>query len=114
MHKRPMTITRRDLMRGAGSFVGAVLLGNDAMGHSRLSSLAGVRRINRIAAGDFGPLAGSRLYEDVIAYYNLGEHRTATEPDLRTSQWLIEQLRAAGLKATSQSFGVRQFFVHQI
>jgi hypothetical protein len=50
----------------------------------------------------------------VIAYYNLGEHRTASEADLRTSQWLLEQLRIAGIKATFQPFSLRQFSVRQI
>jgi hypothetical protein len=53
------------------------------------------------------------MYEDVIAYYNLGDHRTASEVDLRTSQWLLEQLRGAGLKATLYSFPLRQFSVRQ-
>jgi hypothetical protein len=107
-----MRITRRELMRGAGSFVSAVLLGESAMGRGRRSHVS-ARAIKSVDLTDAGPLSGARLYEDVIAYYNLGEHRTATEPDLGTSQWLIGQLRAAGLKATTQSFGLRQFFVHQ-
>src|SRR6266550_8507177 len=108
-----MRITRRDLMRGAGSFVSAVLLGKGTEGRARQRSLLCARAIRNINLADAGPLSGTRLYEDVIAYYNLGEHRTATEADLRTSQWLIEQLRATGLKATAQSFGLRQFFIHQ-
>jgi len=59
-------------------------------------------------------LSGAKQFEDVIAYYNLGEHRTATEVDLKTSRWLGDQLRAAGLNTTYQSFGLRQFFVRQI
>jgi hypothetical protein len=108
-----MRITRRDLMRGAGSFVSAVLLGECAMTRDRRRGLASARAIKSVNLTDAGPLSGARLYEDVIAYYNLGEHRTATEADLATSQWLIGQLRATGLKATTQSFGLRQFFVHQ-
>src|SRR5713226_5461648 len=108
-----MRITRRDLLRGAGSFVSAVLLGGGARGRARRRSLASARALERADVAEAGPLSGARLYEDVIAYYNLGEHRTATEADLRTSEWLVEQLRATGLKATTQSFGLRQFFVHQ-
>ena len=108
-----MKITRRDLMRGAGSFVSAVLFGGHAMGRARRVNLVSSPASKDVNIADAGPLSGARLYEDVIAYYNLGEHRTATEADLRTSQWLIEQLRATGLKTTSQSFGLRQFFVHE-
>jgi len=98
-----MKVTRRELLCGAGSFAGAVLLGESVAGAAHQTP----------RAGDFGPLSGAKLYADVIAYYNLGEHRTASEVDLRTSQWLIEHLRAAGLKATFQSFSLRQFFVRQ-
>lgn len=62
---------------------------------------------------DMGALAGSKLFEDVITYYNLGEHRTASDVDLRTSRWLADQLRAAGLQTTFQTFGLRQFALRQ-
>lgn len=108
-----MKVTRRELLYGAGSFAGAVLLGETVVGaaHRRRPRLRRAAKTQRVA--DSGPLSGTKLYEDVIAYYNLGEHRTATEVDQRTSQWLIERLRAAGLKATFQSFSLRQFFVRQ-
>ena len=107
-----MKITRRELLRGAGTLAGAVFVDKKVFGgHKRRSNRA--RNANHRPAPDSGPLSGTRLYEDVIAYYNLGEHRTATEIDLRTSQWLLEQLRGAGLKATVQSFSLRQFFPHQ-
>ena len=108
-----MKVTRRELLRGAGSLAGAVLLGdNDVIGaKKRLTT--GRRSVKSARVIDSGPLSGANLYEDVITYYNLGEHRTATEADLKTSQWLLEQLRRAGLKATLQSFSLRQFFVRQ-
>ena len=71
-----MRITRRDLMCGAGSFVSAVLLGEGAEGSARRRSLASERAIKKVNLPDAGALSGNRLYEDVIAYYNLGEHRT--------------------------------------
>jgi len=109
-----MKVKRRELLCGAGSFAGAVLLGESVVGGSSRWGLEGSRRAaNALRSGDAGPLSGAKLYEDVIAYYNLGEHRTASEVDLRTSQWLLEQLRAAGLKATFHSFALRQFFVSQ-
>jgi hypothetical protein len=108
-----MKVTRRKLLYGAGSFAGAVLLGESVVSaaHRKRSRSRRAAKTQRLA--DSGPLSGAKLYEDVIAYYNLGEHRTATEGDQRTSQWLIERLRAAGLKATFQSFSLRQFFVRQ-
>jgi hypothetical protein len=108
-----MKVTRRELLCGAGSFAGAVLLVESVVGaaHRKRSRSRRAAKTQRLA--DSGPLSGAKLYEDVIAYYNLGEHRTATEGDQRTSQWLIERLRAAGLKATFQSFSLRQFFVRQ-
>lgn len=108
-----MKLTRREMLRGAGSFVGAALLGEKAMGKAKRKRPARRLRVKNMRVADSGPLSGAKLYEDVIAYYNLGEHRTATEADLRTSDWLARQLRTAGLKATFQSFGLRQFFAHQ-
>jgi len=108
-----MRVTRRELLRGAGCFAGAVLLGESAKGAAHRRRSRKRRAVASSRTADSGPLSGARLYEDVIAYYNLGEHRTASGNDLRTSQWLLEQLRAAGLKATFQSFSLRQFFIRQ-
>lgn len=108
-----MKVTRRKLLSGAGSFAGAVLLGETVLAAAHRKRPPGSRAATTHHASDAGPLSGASLYEDVIAYYNLGEHRTATEADLRTSQWLLEQLRGSGVKATSQTFTLRQFFVRQ-
>jgi hypothetical protein len=120
-----MKVTRRELLRGAGTLVGAFLLGESVMGsakrkRSRRVRLARTkhaarktRAVERARPVDAGPLSGAKLYEDVITYYNLGEHRTASDVDLRTSRWLADQLRAAGLQATFQTFGLRQFFLRQ-
>jgi len=119
-----MKVTRRDLLFGAGGFVGAFLLGESVTEgtvrkHSRgrqrptrtKRAARKSRAVERVRPVDAGPLSGARLYEDVISYYNLGEHRTASDVDLRTSRWLADQLRAAGLQATVQTFGLRQFFI---
>lgn len=108
-----MKVTRRELLCGAGSFAGAVLLGESVAPAAHRWRSRNKRAATSSPVSDGGPLSGGKLYEDVIAYYNLGEHRTASEVDLRTSQWLLEQLRAAGLKATFQSFSLRQFFIRQ-
>jgi hypothetical protein len=106
-----MKVTRREFVCGAGSHAGAVLLGRSAAGAARRRLWRSRNAPDARGVADSGPLSGAKLYEDVITYYNLGEHRTASEVDLRTSQWLLEQLRRAGLKATFQSFPLRQFFV---
>ena len=105
-------ITRRKLLYGAGCLAGSVLLGENALGalkRKRRRKLAAKSR----RPTSVGPLSGEKLFDDVISYYNLGEHRTATDVDLRTSGWLVEQLRAAGLRATTQSFSLRQFSIKQ-
>ncbi|HKA16872.1 MAG TPA: hypothetical protein VKN18_01025 [Blastocatellia bacterium] len=108
-----MRVTRRELLRVAGVFAGAVLLGDMGVIGATKRTMNRRRAMTATRGSDSGPLSGTNLYEDVITYYNLGEHKTATEGDLKTSQWLLEQLRGAGLKATFQSFSLRQFFVRQ-
>jgi hypothetical protein len=108
-----MRVTRRELFRRAGSLAGAILLGESMASSARLKRPRRRRTAKVHRVPDAGPISGAKLYEDVIAYYNLGEHRTASEVDVRTSQWLLDQLRAAGLKATFQSFALRQFSIRQ-
>ena len=62
-------------------------------------------------AADF--LSGERLYQDVVTYHQLGEHRTATEGDTMTAEWITEQLQAAGLQTSHQTFSLRQFVVRE-
>ena len=107
-----MKVTRRKLLCGAGSLAGAVLLGGSVLGSGRRKR-SRRKPPSKARVSDSGPLSGAKLYADVISYYNLGEHRTASEVDFRTSQWMLEQLRAAGLKATLQTFPLRQFSVRQ-
>src|SRR5215510_4238529 len=120
-----MRMTRRDWLIGAGSFVTSVVLCKSVFGAShrkrrtrgrrklRGRAVRGARLRNAVQISDAGPLSGAKLFEDVITYYNLGEHRTATEADLKTSQWLADHLRGAGLATTFQSFSLRQFFFQQ-
>jgi len=54
-----------------------------------------------------------RLMADVEAYYDLGIHRTAHPGDVRTSAWLAERLRAAGLETRTHDFTVRQLFLEE-
>ena len=107
-----MRVTRREMLCGAAS-LGAALLGESVLGAPKRRRPRKRRSAKPRRAVDAGPLSGAKLYTDVISYYNLGEHRTASEVDLRTSQWMLEQLRTAGLKATFQTFHLRQFSIRQ-
>jgi hypothetical protein len=65
--------------------------------------------IHAQARGQLGDLlAGGRLWGDLVRYCAIGEHRTATPEDLRTSQWLVDELRAVGVDASTHAFAVGQ------
>jgi PA domain len=119
-----MKVTRRALLGSAAGFVGTLLLGDNVPGKSRRKharrgrvrarhSGTRSRAVKSTRVVETGPLSGAKLFEDVIAYYNFGEHRTAGAADLRTSQWLADQLRATGLQTTFQPFSLRQFSLRQ-
>lgn len=57
-----------------------------------------------------GPLGGEALFRDVERYAALGEHRTASEGDLRTSRWIAAELGAAGFDVALKPFTLRQYF----
>ena len=50
------------------------------------------------------------MYRDLANYSSLGEHRTATAVDARTSEWLAEEMHTAGYKTRMMPFTVQQFF----
>ncbi|MCI0490376.1 MAG: hypothetical protein L0229_27600 [Blastocatellia bacterium] len=114
------TAARREVLRGAGALLGLALLSGSAFdvlcapsqrrSRSKRRSRS-TRRSRPARPAVTGPLSGNDLYKDVIAYYNLGEHRTATQVDERTSDWLAAQLRAAGLRTQLQPFSLEQFFL---
>jgi hypothetical protein len=58
-------------------------------------------------------MTGTYLYKDVQAYAALGEHRTASEVDRKTSQWLRQQLDGFGFRARLEPFTVRQFLLER-
>jgi hypothetical protein len=60
-------------------------------------------------AADF--LSGESLYRDVVTYSQFGEHRTATDGENKTTDWIVERLEAAGLQTSFQSFPVETHFV---
>lgn len=65
------------------------------------------------SGAEIDPLAGARLFRDVETYYWFGDHRTATEPDLKTSEWLRGRLKAAGLQAEFFRWTLDHFFLDQ-
>jgi hypothetical protein len=56
------------------------------------------------------PLAGDALYADIVDYCAFGDHRTASDADIATSEWLAGRYRDAGLVVERKAFMVRQFF----
>lgn len=109
-------LTRRDVLRRLCSVISAALLAESTvLGQRRRKSKKGRKASKRKPEKRktprmVGPISGEVLYRDLITYYNLGEHRTATDVDLRTSDWIASQLRAAGFKTAFQRFTLPQFF----
>ena len=62
------------------------------------------------ALNDKDPLDGESLYEDVLHYSILGEHRTATPKDMVTGIWIGNRLKQAGYKVQKQDWTTRQFY----
>jgi hypothetical protein len=81
-------LSRRRLMIAAGS---AAALASEA------------------SAGPSDPLSGEALFADVVRYAGFGDHRTASEADHRTSEWLAEELSLAGLRTKLSPWTCQQF-----
>lgn len=77
--------------------------------HVMAASLALVASPDAAAAPAADPFSGEALYRDVVRYAAFGDHRTATAPDLATSEWLADELRKAGLKARLSPWTHQQF-----
>jgi hypothetical protein len=95
-----LKITRREMLVGGLGLLGAggVLAQNDLF------------RFAASADDAKNPLTGANLFGDVQNYTNLGEHRTATEVDLKTSLWIEKELKSAGFATEFQPFKAAQFF----
>ncbi len=57
------------------------------------------------------PLSGTVLYEDVVRYFEIGNHRTGSPGDQETSRWLADELTKVGLSVEMDAFKLRQFRV---
>jgi hypothetical protein len=114
---REQWMTRRDfigvaccgrLASGLAAALGA--LGGEATGSRRKKRQT--KKPTRPAPPP-APISGESLYRDLITYYNLGEHRTASPGDQKTSDWLNSELKKAGMRTAFQPFGLRQFFLNK-
>lgn len=56
-------------------------------------------------------MTGAALYDHVLAYTGLGEHRTGTKGDLATSDWIAQIFSQAGLATRKQPVPFRLFEV---
>lgn len=54
-------------------------------------------------------LSGDRLYDDVRYYAGIGEHRTGSDADHATSEWLLSELEAVGFTTERRSFDLAVF-----
>ena len=94
-------ITRREILFGGLSIFGASL-STSPLKTAAFNFFDGIKTEN--------PLSGANLFRDVQKYSDLGEHRTATEVDLKTSAWIEKELKSAGFATQFQSFKTVQFF----
>jgi hypothetical protein len=94
-------VTRRDLLLRAGRVISAAALYRPANVEAQKN------------ADPAASLSGSNLYRDLITYYNLGNHRTATDVDIKTTYWIARQLRTSGFQLKIEPFRLRQFFVRE-
>lgn len=56
-----------------------------------------------------GP-TGESLMRDVLTYARMGDHRTATEADRKTTAWMSKRLAKAGFTVERMTYTVPQFF----
>ena len=68
-------------------------------------------RKRRLRSRDY--MSGAELYEDVVSYCELGEHRTGSEDDLETADWLYRSLRRVQVDAKRHPFALPQFILER-
>ena len=56
-------------------------------------------------------LSGRSLYQDVVTYSSFGDHRTATEGEEKTTDWMAERFKFCGLDVGFQTFSQETYFV---
>ena len=93
-----LRLTRRAALQGVGGLLGAAWLSSsDALAFGA-------------PASDGDPLSGQSLYRDVVRYTALGGHRTGSAVDMKTSEWLRDELKKAGFEAEYLPCAPRRIF----
>lgn len=87
-----MLITRRDLVIGAAG-AAALASGTNAFGESGT------------------PLDPDQMYADLVHYAGLGEHRTGTQVDRETADWIARRLASAGGAISRFAHPTRNFLL---
>lgn len=54
-------------------------------------------------------VADTPIYQDVVRYAEMGDHRTGSLVDLNTSDWIADRLRSAGVETAFDTLSLRQF-----
>jgi PA domain. len=62
------------------------------------------------APSNGNPFAGDKLYQDMVYYTHLGEHRTATAVDHATAYWLSSRLKDLGFSVEMMPYATNQFY----
>lgn len=60
------------------------------------------------------PMDGSVLYADVVRYVDFGIHRTAYPGDIRTAEWVRDEMALAGFEATLLPWQLNQVFLGEV
>lgn len=76
---------------------------------TRREALAGILAATA-ASGASDPLSGAALYSDVVKYAGMGGHRTGSNVDMLTSQWIHDELTKAGFEAGYLECAPRRVF----
>lgn len=56
-------------------------------------------------------MCGEALYQDIVTYCGFGNHRTATEADRKTAEWLAARLDECGVAVELHPYRLTQFFL---
>jgi hypothetical protein len=103
-------LSRRELLSRAGLALVGACAGGRALASIGQRSKSSPRHTAAEAAPNW-PISGASMYQDIITYYNFGDHRTASPADSRTSDWIAAELHKAGFVTSFEPFPARQFLV---
>lgn len=92
-------MTRVD-RRGFGALLGGGLV---------VGAMPSVASAKLVSGGQSDRRLGERLFADVVRYAGLGDHRTASPGDDRTTAWLSARLRAVGYAVEQPDIALATF-----